>query len=327
VELHSTADRAIPVFEELGDEAALARARRALGVVAIRAGRYGDAQEQIERALEHARASGSAGEEARSADALCTALLFGPEEASSAAQRCRLLLDGARGNLVLEANVASSLAGLEAMLGQWSESRSLCERARRIFEELGLRMPLAGLTQITGPIELLAGDAEAAERELRKGFEILSAAGARGPLAPQAAMLASALLAQGGRGEEAAELLALAEDGLSSEDLPSQIVVSVVRSHAATHAGDAEVARASALTAIDVAQRTDALNLTAEAYAALASSGRLDEAATALDQALDLYRRKGNTAAAARLFATSGPVRDGRHVVGSSGHESERRRG
>jgi class 3 adenylate cyclase/tetratricopeptide (TPR) repeat protein len=302
-DLHATATSAIPVFEELGDETGLARARRALGVVAIRAGRYADAQRHVDRALAHARAARSADEQARAADVLCTALLFGPAEASFAADRCRELLDGARGNLVLQANVASSLAGIVAMLGAWDEARSLYARARGIFEELGLRMPLAGLTQITGPIELLAGDAEAAARELKTGFEILSAAGARGPLAPQAALLARALIAQG-RDDEAAPLLELAEE-VMSEDLPSQVVVSAVRSQAATRSGQLDAAREAALAAIEAADRTDALNLAAEAHAALAAalaaSGSAEESRAALERALELYERKGNISAAEQL--------------------------
>jgi class 3 adenylate cyclase/tetratricopeptide (TPR) repeat protein len=302
VELQETARKAIQVFEELGDDGSLTRARRAIGIVAIRAGQYGEAQEHLEQAFEHAPPSLSPAERARAADALCTALLYGPAEADGAVERCRELLRAAPGNLTLEANVASSLAGLVAMLGRWDESRSLYARAHEIFDELGLRMPLAGLTQVTGGIELLAGDYVAAERELRLGYEILTSAGVvGGPLAPHAALLAAALIAQE-RLADAHELLSLAEDAMSTEDLPSLIVVRTVRAHLDTRRGEARAGTSSAVEAIAVAEKTDALNLTGDAYAALAEAhDRLaepDAAATARGAAFELFRRKGNRAAA-----------------------------
>jgi class 3 adenylate cyclase/tetratricopeptide (TPR) repeat protein len=314
LELQTTAESAIPVFEELGDEASLARARRALGIVAIRAGRYGDAQEHLESAIERGRPSESARERAHAADALCTTLLYGPEEASTAVSKCRALLHGERENLLLEANVSTSLAGLVAMRGGFDEARSLYERARVIFGELGFRMPLAGMTQVTGPIELLAGDALAAERELREGLEILTSAGVDGgPLAPQAAFLAAALLAQG-RIDEAREFADLSEKSMSGEDLPSRILVRTVRAHVGATLGEGEDALIAARDAIEVAERTDALNLTGDAYVALAvvheGLGSVDDAAAATAAARELYRRKGNRVALRRIESAGLVVTD-----------------
>ena len=88
---------------------------------------------------------------------LATALLFGPTPAPAASRRCRRLLEHARENVELEAHVSSSLAGLEAMQDRFDEARTLYARSRQIYLDLGLRMPLVGLTQVSGLVELLAG--------------------------------------------------------------------------------------------------------------------------------------------------------------------------
>ena len=90
------------------------------------------------------------------------------------------MLETARRTPLLEANVASSLAGLEAMLGNTEAARDRCLDAAAIFEELGLRLPLAGLSQIAGMVELLAGDGPAAETWLRRGLDVLGSAASSG---------------------------------------------------------------------------------------------------------------------------------------------------
>jgi class 3 adenylate cyclase len=300
-ELADVAAAAAAAYEELGDDAGLARTRRALAAHAFRAGAYGLAQADSTRALEHAQRAGDAGEEARSADLLCSTLLFGPAEAAAAARRCRELLERSRGNLLLEANVAASLSGLEAMLGRFEEARALYAQSRQIFGELGLRVSLAGVTQISGPVETLAGDLVAAERELRQGYEILSSANARSLLAPQAAMLASALVAQG-RPAEAAPLLAQANESLGSGDLVAQIVVLTARAYLAIAEDDHRRAVAEARGAVTTGEATDALNLLADAWVALALAGPdAGDGGAGFERALELYERKGNTVAAARV--------------------------
>jgi tetratricopeptide (TPR) repeat protein len=311
-EVTRVAAEAAKIFEEVGDEAGVIRARRALGAAALSRGQYGRAEEELGRALEYAQRSGDAGEEARCADALCTALLYGPAEAKAATGRCREILERARGNPLLESNVASSLAGLEAMQGRFAEARSLYERARQIYSELGLRMQLVGLTQISGPIELLAGDPEAAERELREGYEILVSAGAKGFMAPQAALLASALVAQG-RDDEAEPLVGLAEQSLASNELSSQTLVRTTRAMFDLRRGDMEGALSAIREAVAIGERTDALNLTADALVVLGYAHLQlrdpEQATQALETAVELYRRKGNLVATRRAsMRLSAPV-------------------
>ena len=109
-----------------------------------------------------------------------------------------------------EAVILSSLAGLEAMRGGLDEARVAYERARAIYAELELPLFVSALSVISGPIELLAGDAERAERTLRLGIELLADRGAADAVAYRSALLAPALLAQGKRAA-AGDVLAAAE--------------------------------------------------------------------------------------------------------------------
>ena len=241
---------------------------------------------------------------ARNADVLAAALLFGPTAARTASRRCRRLLEHGRQNIELEAHVSSSLAGLEAMQGRFDEARALYGRSREIYLDLGQRMPLVGLTQVSGLVELLAGEPEAAERELRSGYEELRAIVGTRHLAPQAALLALSLLAQE-RVDEAESVL-VAEDSLT-EDIPARILTSTCQSRIDLQRGDSAKALETAKVGVALADQTDALNMTAEVLTALALAyahvDMPDRAGAAADRSLALYRRKGNVIAARRAEA------------------------
>ena len=160
-------------------------------------------------------------------------------------------------------------------------------------------MPLVGLTQVSGLVELLAGDPEAAERELRDGYEQLLAIGGTGYLAPQAALLASRRCSPRS-GERRRSHFSSHEDSLTA-DIPAQILTWTCRSRIDLQRGEPAKALETAKVAVELAERTDALNITAEALTALAlACAQLDlpdRARSAVDRSLVLYRRKGNLVA------------------------------
>ena len=104
----------------------------------------------------------------------------------------------------------SAIAGLEGMRDAADEAQAAYERAKELFDDLGLRLALAGLTQVGVPLALLAGDVERAEREARLGLEILASVGGG---AIQAPLLADALLAAGRTDDARAALAAIDESG------------------------------------------------------------------------------------------------------------------
>src|SRR5207244_763144 len=116
-ELLVVSREAIAVFEELGDDAGLARAWRRIAYAHQMRSQYGPAEAASEQALVHARKAEDGHEEARIIDGLCTSLLWGPAAASEAITRCEEMLDWSRGSRVMAANIGISLAGLRGMRG------------------------------------------------------------------------------------------------------------------------------------------------------------------------------------------------------------------
>jgi class 3 adenylate cyclase len=286
VALESTAREALRVFEELGDDLGIARAGRRLATAANRRCSFAEAERESERALAHAVAVGDDQEEARIVDTLCTALLYGPKPAQEGIARCRELLERNAGNRLMEANILCSLAGLEAMAGDIEVARTSYRRARSLYEELDLQLLVAGLSAISGSIELLAQNPAAAEEELRHGIELLGDGPYDGAIAYRSALLSLALLAQDKRDAAAAVL---------DPTPPTATTARIVHGLATARLND-DVDRAR--EAAELAAGTDALNLHADARATLAelltARGHEDEAHSARQVARDLYARKGN---------------------------------
>jgi tetratricopeptide (TPR) repeat protein len=305
-EMLETAQGAIKVFEGLGDDLGLARAWRRLSGVHSLGCRFATALEAAEVGLVHARRAAAVQEEARLVDEICSALLYGPAPVDDAIARCETLLADSRESRLTEANVSSSLAGLKAMRGEFDEARAYVSVARRVYSDLGLRFATAGLSHIAGSIESLAGDAEAAEREYRQGYEILAGVGAR---SFSAAELARVLTVQE-RFAEAEEYVTDAEQA-SGGGVTPQIIWRVAKARILAARGEDSEAVELAARAVELAKQTDALTLIADAELALSEvlhlAGREAEAHEAAERAVHVYALKGHTVgerAAEALAAT-----------------------
>jgi tetratricopeptide (TPR) repeat protein len=208
------------------------------------------------------------------------------------------------GNALMEANVASSLTGLLAMEARFDEARAMRARAEEIFTELGMRLPLAGLMQIVAEAELLAGDADEAERALRRCWEIV--APIRG-LVPFIAALLTHVLLEKGEYEEAEHFGRISTECVTSDQLAARTLCVSARARLEAHRGRGDRAVAVAREAVDVAATTDALNLHGDALRTLAqvqlTAGLREDAEVAAGEAATLYDRKGNVVAAARARA------------------------
>ncbi len=194
-EITRIAEEAIPALEALGDDAGVAKAWHLLSEPGVDACRWGERAAALEHALEHARRAGDAREAARAAGFLMQAIQLGPTPVDAAIDRAQLFLRESEGDRLLTASILSSLAVLLAMRGEFDEARAQWARARALWDELGMAHSRAIRAIDGSTIELLAGDVEAAERELRTGYRMLEEIGDVHFRPTIAAYLAAALVA------------------------------------------------------------------------------------------------------------------------------------
>lgn len=299
--VQAAADRFIALSEVAGDHVGMARAWRRLSSAHRRLGAYSAAQVAAVKALHHARTAANRREEARAVDALCNCLLYGPTPAPEALETCDELLSAPGITQTLEANVFAVKAGLQAMVGEFSDARESYGRAASIFTELGLELARAALTQIGVPLELLAGDPVAAEREAAHGADVFARFGSDTIQSP---LLAEALLAQG-RNVEAERILSAAPTESGPAIAQWQVRWRIVRSRLSAAADHRAEAIDAAEAAVVFADQTEDVALRAEAIAALAEAlsldGRAEEATNAWTSARVLYEAKGHSAGIAAL--------------------------
>jgi class 3 adenylate cyclase/tetratricopeptide (TPR) repeat protein len=298
-ELLGVAQQAIVVFEAQGDEPGLSRAWRRVAHAHMVTCQFGSAADAAEQALRFARSSDERFEEARIVDVLCSSLLFGPAAVDAAIARCEQMLVEASTSGALEANIAASLAGLYGLRASFDAAREMARRADSIYAALGLQLASAGLSQVVGPMELLAGDTAAAEREIRRGLAILEPSGAHGY---QEVLLAQVLYEQG-RLPEAAQHIEAGARNAAPDNVAAQVLWRGVR--AKLEAKEAPTAAlALAQDAVGLAEATESPNLLADALSDLAAVLRAtasDDADETARRALELYERKGNLPSARRV--------------------------
>ena len=155
----------------------------------------------------------------------------------------------------------------------------------------------------TARVELLAGDCEAAERELRRDYEALDGLGERYFRSTVAALLAQALWCQN-RLEEAGRFADVAEEISEPDDVLSQVTWRGARAKIMADGGAYDDAERTARAAVEMVSETAELSLQGDALIDLAEvigrSGRGTEAKAVLEEALALYERKGDLTSAER---------------------------
>ena len=281
----AVADSAIPLLEELGDEIGLAKAWWLKSEMHLNAFRWAARAEHLERALEHARRAGDAGEQATIAAQLAQAIYYGPTPVPAAIERCERLLREVPTTRSLLASVTGSLAGLRAMQGDFDEARRLQEEARAIWQELGQRFRIAMRSLIAADIELLADRPQEATAVLRWAHTELSAMGAQSVIPAMSAFLADALCEER-QFEEAEQLATLAKEQATPVDVVAQVMWRIALARATADTGLAKAA-------VALAEGTDSPDLKARAYAAAGDLGKARMA----------HESKGNVAAVRRLLA------------------------
>jgi class 3 adenylate cyclase/tetratricopeptide (TPR) repeat protein len=310
-EITRIAEGAIPALEALGDDAGVARAWHLLSEPPVNACRWGERAAALEHALDHARRAGDAREAARAAASLMQAIQLGPTPVDAAIDRAQSFLRESEGDRLLTASILSSLAVLLAMRGEFGEARAQWARAQTLWDELGMVQHRALAAIDASTIELLAGDAEAAERELRTGYRMFEEIGDV-HLRPTVAAFLAAVLAQEGRSVDAAEFAQFAESHAWEDDIVTQAMWRVASAQVKAAAAQAAEAELLAREAVELAAPTDFPDLQAMTLLALARVLRQagsPEAASVAAEAQAVYARKGNIVGAGRaaLLAEATP--------------------
>jgi class 3 adenylate cyclase/tetratricopeptide (TPR) repeat protein len=291
-------------LREVGDERRLARALTLAGRLPFWRGECEHAVAVCEEALEYARRADDTLQEVDALASLVTALVEGPGHIQVAFERAQGLGALTTGSSRADVHLLRCRAELEALRGNLEHARELAAEAGHLAEELGLTILLAtGVARVAARIELLAGDAPAAERAARKGCDVLEQAGDWGHLGSLLPYLADALFEQGRAGEEAAKV-ELASERVIEDDMDARIGLARAKTKILAERGDLEQAERAARDGVALAEQTDYLLVSGLALETLATvlrlRGRDEEAARVLERAVAGYERKGCAALVTR---------------------------
>ena len=233
---------------------------------------------------------------------IAAAVYWGPTPVAPGIERCTELLDDKAAGHFGRAAVMPFLGGLHAQAGDFA--RRACsstrragtlDRARRLCD----RVVHCGT--VRADVELLAGELEAAEATLREQCEFFERTQIVAHLAVRAAKLAEALYRQG-RFEEAEQWAGVSRSHASSDDQSALLVLGPVEAKLLARRGEA--LRGSRPRRGDRAPRgrhrraeSDRLCATC-ACRCVCAADLGDEAQRAIEEAIDLFERKGNAVAA-----------------------------
>jgi hypothetical protein len=304
VEAEALAARAVPLLEQAEDHACLVRVWWALAYhVANNRGRYEEMARASEEALRHARL---AGQPSGHLFLLDMAVVYGPRPADEALRALDAVLPEAA-----DPGALAHRAWLLAMLGRFEEAWLVGREAGDRRRELtGWRSCESQLSEIA----TLAGDHEAAVAYLQGYCEQLEQRGERAVLSTYASRLSRSLCALERYDE--AEPWARRGRALGDQwDYATQTWWRAAQALVCAHRGQDADAELLARDAVSIVASTDALNYQGDALCVLAevlaAAGRTEEAAEALEQALERYERKKNLAMVAQLRPKLKALREG----------------
>jgi class 3 adenylate cyclase/tetratricopeptide (TPR) repeat protein len=293
-------------LERVGDRVGLADAHLRIGMCRFMLGRAGDGQLDLERAVELAREVGNKAVERGALSAMLRPIAYGPTPAGEGVAFCDLLVDSDLANVADKAHALQVRALLLAMQRDFDGARDSSARALALIEEFGLTLARGIYAIDVGLAELLAGDLDRSERELRRGHELLAAIGDTGVRSSVDAVLSDVLFLLG-RDDEALEFADQSRSASSADDLDSQPRWRGARARVLSRRGDHDQALELVHEALSLLEPTDFVGQ--HGYVCdvhgevLAASGRLDEAAEAIRRAIALHEQKGNVVSAARSRA------------------------
>ena len=308
-------EAAVALLESAGDLAGLAEAWLSIGKLRLF---LGDAQagiDALEDAARYARRSGNhrTEVEAKSRLVFTFGALAIPTDAAIA--RAEQFLQAAAGDPWAEAMIVQPVSVLYVLAGRFADARAAIARSRSLIIAAGAEFERGLNAQLSGMIELIAGDAPAAERELAEACQVLRLLGERAYLSGALARLAEAVYFQ----ERLAEAERLTEEArlvAGADDIDTQARWRATRAKLLARRGEFAAARQLAGEATTLISGTSYGTLLAHVLVARAEVSRLAgapaEAEDSLRQALRIYEERQAAPLADRTRAALASLHQGR---------------
>ncbi len=295
-ELLTLAERARPVFAAVEDQVGLTDAWLATAWAHLIRCRWKAMLEAVDRAHGHARAAGYVRWEHEFPVWKSTALFYGPTPVKEA---LRWYAEEAPQHAI----ALNQRAVLEAMLCRFHEARGLLKAADTAAAERGEAVWRISGGMAAWEVEMLAGDASAAERVARATTSLLEKLGDSAFRSLAAGQLAASLY-ELGHLEQARTWTESAEELSSRDDVVSHMLWRQVRAKLLAQEGGHVEAERLAVEAVSLGNETEMLNWQANALRDLAEvyliGRRSPEGQAYLEKAVELYGQKGNVASASR---------------------------
>jgi class 3 adenylate cyclase/tetratricopeptide (TPR) repeat protein len=306
VEAIELGQAAVRELEPLGDDAALAAAWHLVSAGYNLHGVWSGVSSALEPTLEYARRAGDLSRERDAIVFLAVSMFWGPTPVSTALPRVQHLLESTESKTWTQSWLTRMVGGFYGLQGRFDEARELMEQARAALADLGRPLDVSTMAFWTGPLELLAGNAEAAEKELGQACDALDAAGERGWLSTMAGMHAEALYALD-RLEDTEVAARRCRETATIDDYNAQSFWRGAQAKVLARRGDFAAAEELAIEAVEIIDRSDEINHQAMLRGGFAEvlslAGRAGEARSHLEQALELYEQKENVVMAERTRA------------------------
>ena len=289
-------DEALPEFEDAGDDVALSVAYNGLGQVANMHGKMDLLLDAYERAAAHAKRGGTY----EFLHWRASGRLWG----TTPVPELLAWLDEQEARGVRHPSLDKGRLLALAMLGRLDEARSIMTDAQTKAADRGNRFAVANaLAGSSMQLALLAGDPAAAVDSGSEAMRLYDELGERSAGSTTAARLAYAFYELDRLDDAESWAVRAAELG-ASDDAMMQMLWRQVRAKVLARRGEYAEAEQLAREAIAIGQDTDMLDAQADTYADLGEvlvlDGKPNEAAVALEQALERYERKGNLVSAQR---------------------------
>ena len=264
-------------------------------------------EQTLRRAIQHARAAGDRREERQSFARLAVALALGLDAGRGGGRRVPSHLRRQRGRPDRAGNgrrqPRRARGDARAVRGG---ARACTHDSKELLDRPGKRPFRRQASRSTrGPVELLAGEPEVAERELRAAYELLSGIGERSALSTVAAFLARALLAldrldESARFTRVAQRTASPDDVLAADDLARNARARRRAPEAAMRARSSSRAPPTR-SPVRPTRSAFARPLRSTSRAQLADAGQPGSAEPLLREALELYIEKGDVVGTERM--------------------------